>query len=81
MCSTDIWKAPEGATGEEASIVIDMKCSIEFQKVEMINGIGDFITKGFSIFGSNNSKGPWRKLYMGEFDLSSSEVRKFSSLI
>ena len=55
-------------------IVIDMKCSIEFQKIELINGFGDSITRGFSVFGSHNSTGPWRRLYTGELDEISAEV-------
>ena len=65
-CTGEVWKAAIGAIGEDAEIMIDMQCPVEFQKIELINGAGDFLAKGFSVFGSHASTGPWMKLFTGE---------------
>ena len=64
----------EEAFGEKSEIVMDMKCPIELQAVEIINGVGDFITKDFVIHGSHIVTGPWNVLFAGELDSSSFEV-------
>jgi hypothetical protein len=45
-----------------------MKCPIKLQEIKLKNRVGDFKTKGFTIFGSYNITGPWSKLYSGEMD-------------
>ena len=64
----------EEAFGQKSEIVMDMKCPIELQAVEIINGVGDFITKDFVIHGSHDITGPWNMLFAGELDNSSVEV-------
>ena len=64
----------EEAFGEKSEIVMDMKCPIELQAVEIINGVGDFITKDFVIHGSHVVTGPWNMLFAGELDNNSVEV-------
>ena len=64
----DVWEAAEGALRIDASVVIDMKCSLKLQEIQLINGGAEFITKGFSVLGSDNSTGPWSRLFMGELE-------------
>jgi hypothetical protein len=73
-CSGDAWNADEGAIGEDAEMVIDMKCPHKLQEVQVINGVGDFSTRGFSVLGSTNSTGPWKKIYIGELEKRMDEV-------
>ena len=63
--------------GEDAEIIIDMKCPIKLKESEIVNGIGDFGTNKFSIFGSYNSTGPWSKIYSGKLKESITEVCYF----
>ena len=67
-CNRELWEAPGGALRNDACLVIDMKCSLKLQEIQMLNGAGEFSTKGFSVFGSNNSTGPWSRLYTGELE-------------
>ena len=57
-----------------------MQCSVEFQKIELINGAGDFLAKEFSVSGSHNNTGPWRKLLTGKMDKGSTKVLTFDNL-
>ena len=62
-CNNDYWRA---TPGEEAEIIIDMKCSKQLETFSIMNGYGDFGTKKFSLFGSREVSGPWTELYRGE---------------
>jgi hypothetical protein len=64
-CNREVWNAAEGAVEEDAEIVIDMKCPIKLQEIQIMNGVGDFSTKRFTVFGSGDSRGPWTWLYSG----------------
>ena len=64
-CSGDVWNAAEGATGKDASIVVDMKCPMKLQEVQFVNEVGDFGSRQFSVFGSSSSTGPWKSIYSG----------------
>ena len=77
-CSKEGWKPAEGATGDDASIVIDMGCPLKLQDIQLINGAGDFSTERFSLFASHNSKGPWNELYSGILENNISEVSLFN---
>ena len=59
---------------EKAEIVIDMKCPIKLKEIQLVNGVGDFSSKDFSVLGSHNSNGPWSKLYTGELQEGRYEV-------
>ena len=74
-CQNEGWNAPEGATGDDAEMVIDMGCPIKLQDISLINGIGDFRTKQFSVFASINTVGPWKILYSGELGEVINEVK------
>ena len=73
-CGKEPWIASEGAIGEDAKMVIDVKCPLKLQEVQLINGVGDFSTKSFSVFGSQDSTGPWSRLYKGELKEGRVEV-------
>ena len=73
-CNREVWEVSEGALRKDAWLVIDMKCSIQLQEIQLINGAGEFSTKGFSVFGSDNSTGPWSRLYTGELERVAVEV-------
>ena len=73
-CQNDGWNAPEGATGDDAEMVIDMGCPIKLQDISLINGVGKFSTKQFSVFASINSLGPWKILYSGDLGEVKNEV-------
>ena len=74
-CSQEEWNATEGALGNEAEIVIDLKCPIKLKEIQITNGIGDFSTKGFSFFGSQSSLGPWKTIFTGDMQENKMEVR------
>ena len=65
-CNNDHWRAPAGKSGEEAQIIVDLKCPMRLEAFSIINGFGDFGTEKFAMFGSRNSSGPWTELYRGE---------------
>ena len=73
-CSEDVWNAAEGATGEDAEIIVDMKCPIKLQEIQAINGIGEFSSKGFSVMGSASNTGPWKRIHLGELEEVKEEV-------
>ena len=65
-CNNKYWKSPEGKTGKNAEIVIDLKCLTMLDSFSVVNGFGDFGTKQFSLHGSESIDGPWTDLYEGE---------------
>ena len=65
-CNNEYWRAPLGTTGDEAEIIIDIKCPLRLEKFSIMNGFGEFGTKKFSLFGSRKLNGPWTELYTGE---------------
>ena len=73
-CGDEQWSAPIGIVGENARIIIDTVCPIKLKKFQLINGIGDFSTKMFSLHGAYNSSGPWKTLYKGELQKGVQEV-------
>ena len=74
-CGGGVWNAAEGAAEEDAEMVIDMKCPLQLQEIQVINGVGDFSTKRFTVFGSGDSRGPWTWLYSGGLEEGRVEVR------
>ena len=68
-----MWNAAEGSIEEDAELVIDMKCPIKLQEIQIINGDGDFSTKSFTVFGSVDSRGPWTWLYSGGIEEGSED--------
>ena len=73
-CSDETWIAPEDTTQTAALFLIDMKCPMKLQEVQLRNSVGEFGTKTFSVFGSDNSAGPWELLYNGGLEQGSDEV-------
>ena len=73
-CSEEAWKAAEGATGNDAEIVLDYGCPIKLQEVHLLNGDGDFRTKSFSVLGSQSTDGPWKSIITGEMGTDMDEV-------
>ena len=71
------WKAPEGATGEDAKLVIDMGCPIKLQSIQLSNGADESSTKDLSVFASHTASGPWDKLSSGFLEKGMNEVRGF----
>ena len=73
-CNKEQWNAPERALGEDAEVQIDMICPFRLQEIQIINGNGEFKTKKFSVFVSNNRTGPWRKVITGLLDTGEVKV-------
>lgn len=73
-CSDEAWIAPEGVTQTAAMFLIDMKCPMKLQEVQLRNSVEEFGTKMFSVFGSHNSAGPWELLYTGGLEEGRDEV-------
>ena len=65
-CNNKYWQAPLGKTGEDAEIIIDIKCPIRVETFSIMNGFGKFGTRKFSLIGSRKRDGPWTELYQGE---------------
>lgn len=54
--------------------MFDYGCPIKLQEVQLINGDGDFITKSFSVLGSQSTDGPWKSILTGEMGADRDEV-------
>ena len=65
-CNNEHWRAPDGKTGADAEIVVDMKCPTRLEKISIINGYGEFGAKDFQLLGSRNADGPWTEIYKGK---------------
>ena len=65
-CNNQYWEVPAGKTGEEAEIIIDLKCPMLLDTFTIINGFETFGVRGFSLFGSRTKAGPWDDLFTGE---------------
>ena len=73
-CSDEAWIAPEGVTQTAAMFLIDIKWPLKLHEVQLRNSVGEFGTKTFFVFGSDNSAGPWELLYTRALDQGSAEV-------
>ena len=51
-----------------------MGCPRKLEEIQIMNGIGDFSSKGFSVFGASSSDGPWKRIYKGELEEGKEEV-------
>ena len=80
-CSDGQWSAPSGTVGENARLVVDTGCPIKLNKVLLVNGVGDFSTKMFSILGAHNKSGPWKTLYQGELQKEDQQVFPIQQLL
>ena len=58
-----------------------MKCPIKLQEIKLINGVGDFSTKGFTVFGAHAGDGPWVKLFGGALEKGTDEVLTINALL
>jgi hypothetical protein len=65
-CNNEYWRAPTGKTGEDAEIIIDLKCPTRLDSFSIMNGFGDFGIKEYALMGSQRLDGPWTELYVGE---------------
>ena len=65
-CNNYYWRAPLEKTGEEAEIIVDLKCSTRLDSFSIMNGFGDFGIKKYSLTGARTLEGPWTELYRGE---------------
>ena len=74
-CSGESWNAAEGAIGKDAELIVDMECPFKLQKIRIVNGIGEFSTKRFTVFGAEDSRGPWARLFSGDLEQRATEVR------
>ena len=73
-CTDDVWSADEGSSGEDAEIIVDIGCPKKLEEIQILNGIGDFSSKGFSVLGASGSNGPWKRIYKGELKEGKDEV-------
>ena len=65
-CNNEHWRAPSGKTGDDAAIIVDLKCPVRLETFSIMNGFGDFGVHHFSLLGSKSVEGPWTELYNGE---------------
>ena len=65
-CNNKYWKSPVGKTGENAELIIDLKCLTLLETFSVVNGFGGFGTKEFSLEGAQSRDGPWTMLHQGE---------------
>ena len=70
-----MWEGTKENDREDAELIMDMKCPIELQEIQLINGFGAFQIKEFDVYGSHNSSGPWNMLLEGTLDPDSVEVK------
>ena len=64
-CETQ-WTAPEGKTGAEAELVIDLHCMVTVDLVRMKNGGEETGIKEFSLFGTKTLGGAWERFLRAE---------------
>ena len=65
-CDNQYWRSPPGKTGEEAELVLDLKCTSILDSFSIINGFESFGIKTVTLFGARDEKGPWNELYQGD---------------
>ena len=53
--------------GENAEMVIDLKCPEKLLDIQIINAEGDYRTNRFSILGSTNTTA-WTRVFTGELE-------------
>ena len=75
---TDGWTAPEGRTGSEAELIIDMGCRTKINTIEMRNLDTTQGTRQFSIHISQTEDGPWDNLITGTLAQETSPVSTLS---
>ena len=51
--------------GENAEIVLDLKCPEKILEIQIVNAEGDFRTNRFSVYGSTNTT-DWTMVFKGE---------------
>ena len=66
-CNNDMWKAPIGKTGDDAEIIIDIKCPIMLETFTVRNGFSNFGINKATMIGSPNIEGPWIEMFAGDF--------------
>ena len=80
-CSNDYWRAPNGKTGDEAEIIIDLKCPIRLESFSIMNGFGGFGTRRFTMLGSRELTGPWIEIHSGELQMGIEMTEEESILL
>ena len=80
-CSNDYWRAPNGKTGDEAEIIIDLKCPIRLESFSIMNGFGGFGTRRFTMLGSRELTGPWIEIHSGELQVGMEMTEEESILL
>ena len=74
LCSDHSWAVKAKDGGNDTEIVIDMKCPMQLQEIELVNNDGKFGTKEFSVFSSTLETGPWENLFNGEMEAGTNQV-------
>ena len=62
-CSDQAWT--DG--GENAEMIIDLKCPEKLLEIQMMNAEGDYRTNSFSLYGSTNTTA-WTRVFTGELE-------------
>ena len=73
-CSDHSWTAKPKDGGSDSEIVLDMKCPMKLQEIQLDNNDGKFGTKEFSVFSSMLETGPWVNLFKGEMEAGTNQV-------
>ena len=72
-CDT-AWRAPEGGTGPDAQLILDLKCSTQIETISFINMGDGNGSKDFSIYMSDAEDGPWSPLINGTLEQGKNQV-------
>ena len=74
------WTAPEGKTGADAELMMDLQCRVTLNVIRMKNGGAGEGIKEFTLWGAKTMDGPWVKLIASEMTKDNAEACQESLL-
>ena len=69
------WRAPNGKTGSEAELIMDIGCLIRLEQISLKNGFGDFGAKQYSVWGARTVTSSWVLPHNGTLGKGGEAVR------
>ena len=76
---TSSWQPPDGATGADAQIIIDLGCTMKIRSLEMRNMQQERGTEDFSLYVGQVKVGPWTKMFDGTLQLGTQVSQRYAT--
>ena len=70
----EAWRAPDGQTGSNAQLIVDLRCSTKVETILFKNLAEGRGIKDFSIYLSNAEDGPWTLMMNGTLEQETNQV-------